>query len=147
VESSRLPSRGHRETYPTIQRIPTVRFADVDELRPSRTPVATAANIYAQQQNRQPFIGHRFEDYQPQQTYLNVYDLDDEEESYDAYEWGQVERGPENGDTDPYLGEELAETVGFDHGRRHTNRDDIVNLDHSNDVVVRPGFWRPNKLY
>jgi hypothetical protein len=147
VESSRLPSRGHRETYPTIQRIPTVRFADVDEIYPSRTPVATAANIYAQQQNRQPFIGHDFEDYSPQQAYLNVHDLNGEEEGYDTHEWEQVEHGSENGNNDSYWEEEFAETVGFDYGRRQTNKDDIVNLAHSNDAVVRPGFWRPNKLY
>jgi hypothetical protein len=148
AESSRLPPRGRWETYPAIQRIPTVRFADVDEIHSSRTPVATAANTYAQQQNHQPSIEHDFEGFNLQQPYLNGHDLDEEKDGYDAYEWEeQVEHGLENVDTDSYWEEDFAETVGFHHDRRHTNRDDIVDLAHTNVAVVKPGFWRPNKLY
>ena len=132
----------HQGPYPTIERIPTVRFADVDEIHRPRRPGASAASIYEQPQERNVHIQQQ--DFDDEHSLQAPFMIDngyiDEGEGYTAHEWGGQ---PEGGLYDAEFGslseEDFVEQLGIGNGRGNTTL--------RSDIVANAGFWRPHKLY
>jgi hypothetical protein len=130
------------ESYPTVQRIPTVRFSGVDQIYRPRVPELTAGNIYEQQEQRQYLAQQQSFDREAdlQDAIMTEDDILDEDMSYDADEWeGPLDIGLDDMDFDPSPGDDLVELFGVDEGLDRTNL--------PSNVVANSTFWRPHKLY
>jgi hypothetical protein len=131
-----------QETFPTIQRIPTVRFSGVDEIYRPRIPRVTNENIYERQQQREFLARQQIFDQQSdlQEFCLDGVDNPDEGIDHEVYEWEeQPEDGLSNVEFRPSQEDDFEELFEVNEGRR--------SADLPSNVVPNPGFWRPHKLY
>ncbi|KAF2437369.1 hypothetical protein P171DRAFT_400076 [Karstenula rhodostoma CBS 690.94] len=130
------------EAYPTVRRIPSVRFAGVDELYYPAVPKVAGPSLYERQEEE--LYGHADQLFYeegalpPPQDMHDVY-FDEEAFDYAEQDWDdEAELADDGVGADPPVNEadvhhldgNIADRV---HGRA--------------GIVAKPGFWRPHKLY
>ncbi|KAJ4287984.1 hypothetical protein N0V90_011999 [Kalmusia sp. IMI 367209] len=134
--------RTNSERYPTIREVPTVRFASAEETYRPRAPTLSGPSIYEQQQQRQDDLEHEL--------------LDDEVDTLQVSDTVQHEYFDGDLDIGERAWNEEAELTAYctlldpvEEDQAYTRQVDD-GMDRAwvrSNIVARPGFWRPNRLY
>lgn len=129
------------EAYPTVRRIPNVRFAGVEVYYPA-VPTIAGPSIYEQQEEE--LYGHTNQLFCEEGTLPPPQDMQDEyfdEVAFDSAEqdWDdEAELADDGVGLDPLINEM---------DRRQMNDNIADSIQSRGSIVAQPGFWRPHKLY
>lgn len=132
----------HRSTYPRLQEVRTVRFSGVDSRSP-RLPSFPGPCIYEQQAQRHRIPMPQAVEYNfiYEDEYLAAQNYAGEDEERISHEQMEEQFAEE-----PDLYGAGLEDEKWGSGEWFASEDIVQHIESDNSVVA-PGFWRPNKLY
>ncbi|KAF1975864.1 hypothetical protein BU23DRAFT_529815 [Bimuria novae-zelandiae CBS 107.79] len=137
------------KVYPAVRRIPIVQLAGVEEVYHPRAPTVYGPSIYEQQEQHQyefadltldPEVTLPVARY-PKGEFCDQEELDDGEQ-----EWDEEAEMATNG-LCPFLSDGTGAQQFNDNDDDDDDDDFVDRMGRRSNDVVKPGFWRPHKLY